>query len=105
MRLGISIKIDVTKIDKKKLFHSDKTGSTYLDLTAFIDTKEKSGYGDNGTVSQSTSKEEREAGVKTAILGNVRIFFTAGGDKTDAVVDAFDGEVVDDGTNQDLIPF
>ena len=73
MKIGVSIKIDVSKIDKARLFKGAK--GTYLDLTTFIDTETKSQYGDHGIISQSTTKEEREQKVKTPILGNCKVFF------------------------------
>lgn len=73
MKLGISIKVDVTKIDKARLHKGEK--GTYLDLTTFIDTDNPGRYGDHGFISQSLSKEEREAGVETAILGNCKVFY------------------------------
>ena len=76
MKVGLSIKLDVTKIDKERLFQGAK--GTYLDLTTFIDTAEQDQYENNGFVSQATSSEEREQGVKTPILGNVKVFFTDG---------------------------
>jgi hypothetical protein len=76
MKVGLSIKLDVTKIDKERLFQGAK--GTYLDLTTFIDTSEQDQYENNGFVSQATSSEEREQGVKTPILGNVKVFFTDG---------------------------
>jgi hypothetical protein len=69
MKLGISVKIDVTKIDKARLFKGEK--GTYLDLTTFIDTEQEGQYGDHGFISQSVSKEEREQKIQTPILGNV----------------------------------
>lgn len=71
-RLGISVRIDVTKIDKSRLYKGEK--GTYLDLTTFIDTEEKDKYDNNGFISQSTTKDERAARVQTPILGNVRVF-------------------------------
>ncbi len=73
MKIGINVKLDVTKIDKNKLFKGKK--GTYLDLTAFIDLDTKGEYGDNGFISHSVSKEEREAGEKGDILGNVTVFY------------------------------
>lgn len=63
----IAGKIDVLKIDKSKLFKGAK--GTYLDI-ALIETPNGQ-YGDYMIV-QSVSKEEREAGVKGAILGNAK---------------------------------
>lgn len=73
-KLGISIKIDVTKIDKDRLFQGAK--GTYLDLTTFIDTENKDQYDNNGFISQTASKEERDQNVQTAILGNCKVFYT-----------------------------
>ena len=81
MKYGISIKIDVSKIDKARLFKGEK--GAYLDLTTFIDTDNSNEYGDHGFIAQSTSKEEREQKVQTPILGNVKVFFT--GDSPDSL--------------------
>lgn len=75
--VGISASINVSKIDKTKLIEG-KNG-TYLNLTAFVNLDEKDQYDNNGMVTQSTTKEEREGGVQGAILGNTRVFFTDGG--------------------------
>ena len=61
MKIGISIKIDVTKIEKARLF-TGKNGAKYLDLTTFIDTDNPSQYG--------------EQKVQTAILGNTKVFYS-----------------------------
>ncbi len=75
MKIGVSVKIDVNKIDKSKLFKGKK--GTYLDLTTFIDTSEANEYGDHGFISQSMTKEERASGAeRTPILGNVKVFYT-----------------------------
>jgi len=73
MKIGISVKIDVTKIDKARLYKGEK--GTYLDLTTFIDLDNPGQYGDHGFISQSVSKEERGQGVQTPILGNVKVFY------------------------------
>ena len=73
MKLGISIKIDVTKIDKARLFKGEK--GTYMDLTTFINLDEEDQYGNHGFIAQSVSKEEKDNGVQTAILGNSKVFF------------------------------
>lgn len=72
MTVGISIRINVEKIDKARLYKGAK--GTYLDLTTFVDLDTKDQYDNNGFIKQSTSKEERDAGVKTEILGNVKVF-------------------------------
>jgi len=73
MKLGISIKIDVTKIQKERLFKGEK--GTYLDLTTFIDLDQQDEFGNNGFIAQSVNKEERDNKVQTTILGNSKVFF------------------------------
>ena len=67
MRKTIALKIDVTKIDKKRLYKGSK--GTYLDAVLMYDSEDDQ-YGNNGMIVQSVSKEERESGVKGNILGN-----------------------------------
>jgi len=74
----IAIKIDVSKIDKERLFQGKK--GSYLDATVFLNDEEGQ-YGDNGMITQSVSKEEREAGIKGNILGNVKILGEFGDNK------------------------
>ena len=76
MKIGLSVRIDVTKIEKARLYAGAK--GTYLDLTTFVDTDQQDQYENNGFISQSVDKEEREQGVQTPILGNVKVFFTDG---------------------------
>ena len=45
---------------------------------AVIDEDTQDQYENNGFISQSVDKEEREQGVQTPILGNVKVFFTDG---------------------------
>jgi hypothetical protein len=64
----IQIKIDVTKIEKARLFKGAK--GQYLDATLVM-RDEPDQYGNIGFVTQQISKEEREAGTKAPIIGNV----------------------------------
>jgi len=89
-KLGINIKIDVSKIDKARLFKGSK--GVYMSLTTFIDTENEGQYGDHGFISQSTDKQEREAGVKTPILGNCKVFFTEGSSNTNVVPPSADSQ-------------
>ena len=66
----LKLKIDVTKIDKTRLFQGQK--GTYLDATLFLED-EPDQYGNHGMITQDVSKEEREAGQKGPILGNGKI--------------------------------
>lgn len=78
MKIGVNLKIDVTKIDKQKLFAGAK--GKYLDATVFIDIDNKGEFGDNGMITQDMTKAERDAGVKNggAILGNATVFWSDG---------------------------
>lgn len=67
--MPITLKIDVTKIDKSRLFEG-KNGAKYLDCV-LIETP-NSKYGEDFMVCQSVSKEERASGTRGAILGNAK---------------------------------
>jgi hypothetical protein len=67
----IKLKIDVSKIDKNRLFKGQK--GTYLDATLFL-SETPDQYGNNGMIVQDVSAEERQSGVKGAILGNAKEF-------------------------------
>ena len=69
-KYGIEIKIDVTKIDKARLFEGKK--GKYLTMTAFIDVENEDQYGNNGMVTHK--KEQGED--KAPILGNARVFWS-----------------------------
>jgi hypothetical protein len=65
----ITLKVDVSKVDKTLLFKGAK--GTYLDLVLFETENDK--FGNDFRVVQGVSKEARAAGVKGAILGNGKI--------------------------------
>lgn len=71
MKKTINLKIDVTKIDKDRLFNGKK--GTYLDAVLLYDSEDDQ-YGNNGVIIQSVSKQERDNGVKGNILGNGKEF-------------------------------
>ncbi len=81
---NISVSINVSNIDKSKLYQGKK--GQYLNLTLI---EKKTDFGDYMVV-QDVSKEEREAGVRGAILGNGKFF----GKKKEAV--ASGGSALDD---------
>jgi len=64
----ITAKLNVTAIDKAKLFRGEK--GVYLDIVLI--PSPASQYGDYMVV-QSVTKEEREAGKRGAILGNAKV--------------------------------
>ena len=72
-KIGVRIKLDVSKIEKARLFKGAK--GVYLDATCFIDLSEKDQYGNSGMVTQDVSKEERDQKIRGPILGNVEIFY------------------------------
>ena len=61
----ISLKINLSKIDKNKIF-SGKDGAKYIDILLI---PKQTQYGDYMAV-QSISKADRDAGQKSPILGN-----------------------------------
>lgn len=65
----ISGKLNVMKIDKSKLFKG-KDG-TYMDILLIPTPNNK--HGNDYMVVQSLSKADREAGLKSPILGNAKI--------------------------------
>ena len=75
-KIGVSLKIDVSKIEKERLFKGEK--GTYLNCTAFIEIDAFDQYGNSGMITQDVSKEERDGGVKGPILGNSKVFYTEG---------------------------
>lgn len=76
-KIGVSLKIDVSKIDKARLFSGQK--GTYLDATVFIDIDQLDQYGNSGMITQDVSKEEKLQNVKGNILGNCKVFWNDAG--------------------------
>jgi len=74
----IKVKIDVTKIDKARLFQG-KNGAKYLDCT-LLGKDEPDQYGNDFMVVQDVTKEERLAGTRGAILGNAKYMEQRQGD-------------------------
>ena len=68
----LSVKIDVTKIDKSRLFQGKK--GTYLDADIWIND-EQDKFGNDASVSMSQTKEEREAKAQKIYIGSARKVF------------------------------
>ena len=66
---ALSIKIDVTKIDKEALYKGAK--GTYLTLTVWPNKEGRNQYGDDAIVKQDLGKDRRDE--KPEIIGNARI--------------------------------
>jgi len=69
-KIGVELRIDVSKIDKARLYKGAK--GTYLTMTSFIDLDEKDQYDNNGMITHK--KEEGED--RAPILGNAKIFWS-----------------------------
>lgn len=76
-KVAVSLKIDVSKIDKARLFSGQK--GTYLDATIFVDLDSLDQYGNSGMITQDVTKEEKQQGIKGNILGNGKVFWKEGG--------------------------
>jgi len=76
MKIGVEVQIDVSKIDKARLYKGKK--GNYLTMTTFIDTENKDQYDNNGFISHKQTKEESDSKTNTPILGNVKVFWKDG---------------------------
>jgi len=74
MKIGVSLNLDVMKIDKARLVAGSK--GTYLDATVFIEIDIKDQYGNSGMITQNVSKDEKNNGIKGNILGNCKVFWS-----------------------------
>lgn len=72
-KIGVSLKINVSNIEKARLFKGQK--GTYLDATVFIDTAQLDEYGNSGMITQDVTKEDKAQGIKGPILGNCKVFW------------------------------
>jgi len=79
-KVGVSLKIDVTNIEKARLFEGKK--GKYLDATVFIDLDELDQYGNSGMITQDVTKEERDQKVQGPILGNAKVFWRDNGQQS-----------------------
>jgi len=77
MKIGVSLKINVSMIEKARLFAGQK--GHYLDATVFVDVNDLDQYGNSGMITQDVSKEEKAQGVKGPILGNCKVFWNDSG--------------------------
>ena len=77
MKIGVRMKIDVSKLDKTAFFQGKK--GVYATLTSFIDLDNVSEFGDSGMITQDLGKERNQSGEKGAILGNSKVFWKGEG--------------------------
>ena len=74
--MSFTISIDVTKIDKsllKSVTKKDGTKATYLNLICWPNRDGQDKFGNDGSVKHSLTKEQRDAGIKSEILGNYKV--------------------------------
>lgn len=76
-KVGISLKINVSMIEKARLFEGKK--GKYLDATVFVDLGDADQYGNHGMITQDVTKEEKDSGTKGPILGNCKVFWQGEG--------------------------
>ena len=76
MKVGLNVRINVSRIDKSKLYKGEK--GVYLNMTTFVDLDQEDEYGNNGFIAMEQSKEQRDAGEQSVILGNVKKFWSDG---------------------------
>jgi hypothetical protein len=72
MKVGIELRIDVTKIEKARIYNGQK--GKYLTMTAFVDLDQKDQYDNNGMITHAKMEGEERA----PILGNAKVFWTDG---------------------------
>lgn len=75
-KIGVSLKINLQAIEAARVFKGAK--GDYLDCTVFIDLDQLDQYGNSGMITQDVKKEEKDQGVKSAILGNCKVFWGEG---------------------------
>lgn len=73
-KIGVSLKLDVSKIQKDMMFKGKK--GTYLDAVVFIDLDNKDQHGNNGMIVQDWKDAPKG---QTPILGNAKVFWSDGG--------------------------
>lgn len=72
MGVLINASIDVTKIDKNKLYNGK-----YLNLTISINDSVDN-YGNNVSLTESQSKEERDSKAPKKYIGNGKVVYSSG---------------------------
>ena len=71
MKIGVEVSIDVTKIEKARLYQGKK--GKYLTMTTFIDVEQTDQYGNNGFIAHKKEQDEQN---NAPILGNVKVFWS-----------------------------
>ena len=90
----ISASIDLTKIVKSKI-KEHANGSKYYNIQIFIND-EPDKYGNNVSVQDNQTKEEREAKDKKNYLGNGKVLWEGNQKKSDSVTETKSETPADD---------
>jgi hypothetical protein len=98
----LKLSIDVTKIDKEKLYRGQK--GTYLDLSILLKDQPDQ-YGQDGMAVQDVGKAARDAGEKGAILGNAKWAIHPTPPAATPAPPAHSGPATTAGDEEDEIPF
>lgn len=69
----LNISVDLSKVDKSKIIKG-KNGGQYYNLSLWV-ADEKDQYGNDVSVFDSQTKEQRDAKEKRNFLGNGRVMF------------------------------
>ncbi len=69
-KYGVELSIDVTKIEKERLYQGKK--GKYLTMTVFVDPDNADKYGNNGMITHKKNEGEELA----PILGNCKVFWS-----------------------------
>jgi len=80
-KIGVTLRIDVTKIDKAQIYAGAK--GKYLTVKAFIDPDKPNDYGDHGMLTQEPC--QRDDNYQGPILGNAKVFWREGGQQPQQV--------------------
>jgi hypothetical protein len=106
----VNISVKFSAVDQSRLT-TDKNGNQWLNLSGWIND-EMDQYGSFGFVTQSPTKEEREAKAKLPILGNFKLPMANGAPKDKIVQTApnkpsnFESQVlIPDTESGDELPF
>ena len=86
-KIALSLKINVSQIDKMRLFSGQK--GKYLDATIFVELDQLDQYGNSGMITQDVSKDEKAQGIKGNILGNGKVFWVENGQAPQAQGNGF----------------
>ncbi len=69
-KYGVELRIDVTKIEKARIYEGEK--GKYLTMTVFVDPDHADQYGNNGMITHKKNEGEERA----PILGNCKVFWS-----------------------------